>query len=128
MLNRAVIIGRLTKDPDYRQTNNGTALTRFTLAVDRKFKSANGERATDFLDIVTFGKTAENCATFLSKGKLAAVDGSVQVNSYVAKDGSKRIGFHIVADDVRFLSPKDKPMTEDVKEPMFDSSDEDLPF
>jgi single-strand DNA-binding protein len=128
MLNRAVIIGRLTKDPDYRQTNNGTALTRFSLAVDRKFKGANGERATDFLDIVTFGKTAENCANFLSKGKLAAVDGSVQVNSYVAKDGSKRTVYQIVAEDVRFLSPKDKPMTEDAPDPMFGNSDEDLPF
>ena len=107
MLNRVVLIGRLTRDPELRFTQSGIAVASFTLAVDRNFKNANGERETDFIDIVVWRQQAENCANYLSKGKLAAVDGSLRIRTYEAQDGSKRRAAEVVADNVRFLSPKD---------------------
>ncbi|MGI5927163.1 MAG: single-stranded DNA-binding protein [Thermacetogeniaceae bacterium] len=126
MINRVVLVGRLTKDPELRQTNNGKSVATFTLAVDRRFKSANGDREADFIDIVAWGILGEICAKYLEKGKLAAVDGSLQIRSYKAKDGTNRNAASVVAEDVKFLSPRDKASTEDA--PMFDSSDDDLPF
>ena len=90
MLNRVVLIGRLTRDPELRFTQSGIAVASFTLAVDRNFKNANGERETDFIDIVVWRQQAENCANYLSKGKLVAVDGSLRIRTYEAQDGSKR--------------------------------------
>ena len=107
MLNRVVLIGRLTRDPELRFTQSGIAVASFTLAVDRNFKNANGERETDFIDIVVWRQQAENCANYLSKGKLVAVDGSLRIRTYEAQDGSKRKAAEVVADTVRFLSPKD---------------------
>lgn len=107
MLNRVVLIGRLTRDPELRFTQSGIAVATFTLAVDRNFKNASGERETDFIDIVVWRQQAENCANYLSKGKLAAVDGSLRIRTYEAQDGSKRKAAEVVADNVRFLSPKD---------------------
>lgn len=107
MLNRVVLIGRLTRDPELRFTQSGIAVATFTLAVDRNFKNASGERETDFIDIVVWRQQAENCANYLSKGKLAAVDGSLRIRTYEAQDGSKRKAAEVVADSVRFLSPKD---------------------
>ncbi len=107
MLNRIVLIGRLTKDPELRYTQSGIAVASFTLAVDRNFKNANGERETDFIDITVWRQQAENCANYLSKGKLAAVDGSLRIRSYETSDGQKRKAAEVVADNVRFLSPKD---------------------
>ncbi len=106
MLNRVVLVGRLTRDPELRYTQSGIAVCTFTLAVDRNFKSASGERETDFIDIVVWRQQGENCANYLSKGKLAAVDGRMQVRSYEAQDGSKRKAVEVVADSVQFLSPK----------------------
>lgn len=107
MLNRIVLIGRLTKDPELRYTQSGIAVASFTLAVDRGFKNANGERETDFIDITVWRQQAENCANYLSKGKLAAVDGSLRIRSYETNDGQKRKAAEVVAENVRFLSPKD---------------------
>lgn len=107
MLNRIVLIGRLTKDPELRYTPNGAAVASFTLAVDRSRKNAQGERETDFINIVTWMKLAENCANYLSKGKLAAVDGELHIRSFDGQDGQKRWVTEVVADNVRFLSPKD---------------------
>lgn len=107
MLNRVILIGRLTRDPELRYTQSGIAVASFTLAVDRNFKNANGERETDFIDIVVWRQQAENCANYLSKGKLVAVDGSLRIRTYEAQDGSKRKAAEVVADTVRFLSPKD---------------------
>ncbi|MBQ6536447.1 MAG: single-stranded DNA-binding protein [Firmicutes bacterium] len=107
MLNRVVLIGRLTRDPELRFTQSGIAVCTFTLAVDRNFKSANGERETDFIDIVVWRQQGENCANYLSKGKLAAVDGQLRVRSYETQDGQKRKAYEVVADNVRFLSPKE---------------------
>lgn len=107
MLNRIVLIGRLTRDPELRYTPNGVAVASFTLAVDRSRKNAAGERETDFVPIVVWQQQAENCNTYLSKGKLAAVDGRLQIRSYEDKDGIKRTVAEVVAENVRFLSPKD---------------------
>lgn len=107
MLNRVVLIGRLTKDPELRYTPNGVAVTSFALAVDRNFKSAQGERETDFINILVWRQLAENCANFLAKGKLAAVDGRLQIRSYEGQDGQKRTMAEVVAENVRFLSPKE---------------------
>lgn len=107
MLNRVVLIGRLTRDPELRFTQSGIAVCTFSLAVDRNFKSANGERETDFIDIVVWRQQGENCANYLSKGKLAAVDGQLRTRTYETQDGQKRKVYEVVADNVRFLSPKD---------------------
>lgn len=105
-MNRAIIIGRLVREPELRYTQSGIAICSFTLAVDRPFKDSSGEKETDFIDVLAWRKTGELCANYLSKGKLAAVDGRIQVRTYEAKDGSKRKAVEIVADNVQFLSPK----------------------
>ena len=102
MLNRIVLIGRLTKDPELKYTPSGKAVCTFTLAVDRRF-----EKATDFINIIVWNKMGETCANYLSKGKLAAVDGELHLRSYETKDGRKATATEIVADQVRFLSPKE---------------------
>ncbi|MDA8212711.1 MAG: single-stranded DNA-binding protein [Clostridia bacterium] len=107
MLNRIVLIGRLTKDPELRYTPNGKAVAGFTLAVDRPFKNQQGEKEADFINIVVWGTQAENCANYLSKGKLAAVDGRLQIRTFDGQDGQRRWITEVVADTVRFLSPKD---------------------
>ncbi|HHY62810.1 MAG TPA: single-stranded DNA-binding protein, partial [Firmicutes bacterium] len=103
MMNRVVIVGRLTHDPELRFTQNGIAVTRFSLAVDRPFTNQQGERETDFLDVVVWRRQAENVAAYLKKGSLAAVDGRVQVRSYETPEGQKRKVWEIVADRVEFL-------------------------
>lgn len=100
MLNRVILIGRLTRDPELRYTQQGTAVARFTLAINRKFK----REETDFIDIVVWQKQAENCAQYLTKGQMAAVEGRLQVRNYEGQDGQKRKAVEVVADDVKFLS------------------------
>ncbi|BAS29436.1 single-stranded DNA-binding protein [Limnochorda pilosa] len=107
MLNRIILIGRLVADPDMRYTQSGTAVTHFTLAVDRPFTNQQGERETDFIDVVAWRKLAETVANNLSKGRLVAVDGRLQVRTYDASDGTRRKAAEVVADTVRFLdSPR----------------------
>ncbi|AHF11163.1 MAG: single-stranded DNA-binding protein [Dehalobacter sp. 4CP] len=107
MLNRVVLIGRLTKDPELRYTPNGVAVASFTLAVDRNYKNSQGEKETDFIPCVVFRQLAELCANYLAKGRLAAVDGRIQVRSYDGQDGQKRWVTEVLGENVRFLSPKD---------------------
>lgn len=104
-MNRAILIGRLTKDPELRYTPSGVSTTSFTLAVDRPFTNQNGDRETDFLNIVTWRKQAENCANYLSKGRLVAVEGRIQTRSYENSNGQRVYVTEIVADSVRFLEP-----------------------
>ena len=106
MLNRIVLIGRLTRDPELRFTPNGRAVCSFTLAVDRPFTNQEGNREADFINIVVWNKPAENCAQYLGKGKLAAVDGRLQIRSYDGNDGQRRWVTEVIAEQVRFLSPK----------------------
>src|SRR5574344_2142952 len=105
-MNRAIIIGRLTKDPEMRTTGSGIATTTFTVAVSRNYTSQNGERETDFLNCVAWRKQAENIAKFCSKGSQVAVEGRIQTRSYDAQDGSKRYVTEIIADNVTFLGSK----------------------
>lgn len=107
MLNRVCIIGRLTKDPDLKYSQSGTAIANFTLAVDRNFKNSQGERDTDFIPCVVYRQLAELCANYLAKGKLASVDGRLQVRSYDGQDGKKRWVTEVIAENVQFLSPKE---------------------
>lgn len=103
MLNRVILIGRLTADPELRYTQSGTAVANFRLAVDRPFTNQSGEREADFIPIVVWDKQAETCANYLNKGRLVAVDGRLQVRSYDAQDGTRRWVTEVVAQDVRFL-------------------------
>lgn len=130
-INRIVLIGRLTKDPELRYTPNGKAVASFTLAVDRPFKNKQGEREADFINIIVWGTQGENCANYLSKGKLAAVDGRLQIRPFNGQDGQRRTATEVVADTVRFLSPKGD--SDNSFEPSnfgseVDFSDDDIPF
>jgi len=107
MLNRIVVIGRLTRDPELRSTSNGVAVATFTVAVDRNFANARGEKETDFIPVVVWRGLAETCGRYLAKGRLVAAEGRLQVRTYEANDGSKRTIAEIVADNVQFLTPKD---------------------
>ena len=108
MLNRIVLIGRLTRDPELRFTPNGHAVCSFTLAVDRPFTNQEGNRETDFINIVVWNKQGENCAQYLAKGRLAAVDGRLQMRSYDGNDGQRRYVTEVIADNVRFLSSRNE--------------------
>lgn len=102
-MNRVVLIGRLTKDPELRFTpGNGTAVATLTLAVDR-YNSKSGQREADFISVVVWGKQAESTANYMSKGKLMGVSGRIQTRTYDAKDGTKRYVTEVVADEVQFL-------------------------
>jgi single-strand DNA-binding protein len=103
VLNRAVLLGRLTKDPELRYTQSGTAVTTFTLAIDRRVPNQQGEREADFISIVVWSKLAELCAQYLKKGQQAAVEGRIQTRSYDNKEGRKVYVTEIVAENVQFL-------------------------
>ena len=132
MLNHIVMMGRLTRDPELRQTGSGTSVASFTIAVDRDRKTAEGEKETDFIDIVTWRHTAEFVSKFFTKGKLAVVSGRLQIRSWTDKDGNKRRTAEIVADNVYFGDSKKD--TADSNNgfgefPVVDSNDDDdLPF
>lgn len=103
MLNNIVLIGRLTRDPELRYTPSGVAVTKIALAVDRGFTNKQGEKETDFIDVVVWQKLAENCASYLDKGRLVAVEGRLQIRSYEDKEGIRRKAAEVVARNVKFL-------------------------
>lgn len=111
MLNRVILIGRLTKDPELRYTPNGVAVASFTLAVNRSRANAQGEREADFIPIVVWQKQAENCANYIGKGSLVAVEGRIQVRTYDAKDGQRRWVTEVIAENVRFLDKRESSGT-----------------
>lgn len=133
MLNNVILIGRLTRDPELKFTPAGVAVTTFTLAVDRPFKS-NGKTETDFIPIVVWRQQAESCANYLRKGRLTAVEGRIQVRNYENNEGRKVYVTEVVADNVRFLESakrdeqqqNDDPFAQDGQ--AIDLSDDDLPF
>ncbi|EGC1338855.1 single-stranded DNA-binding protein [Listeria monocytogenes] len=106
MMNRVVLVGRLTKDPELRYTPAGVAVTTFTLAVNRTFTNQQGEREADFISCVVWRKPAENVANFLKKGSMAGVDGRVQTRNYEDSDGKRVYVTEIVAESVQFLESK----------------------
>jgi len=106
MINRVVLVGRLTKDPELRYTPSGVAVTRFTLAVNRTFSNNQGEKEADFINCIVWRKPAENTANFLKKGSLAGVEGRIQTGSYEGQDGKRVYTTEVVADSVQFLEPR----------------------
>lgn len=106
MINRFIGVGRLTKDPEYRTTPSGVSIANFTLAVNRTFTNAQGEREADFINVVVFRKQAENVSHYLAKGNLAGVDGRLQSRSYENNEGKRVFVTEVVADSVQFLEPK----------------------
>ena len=132
-MNKAILIGNLSKDPEVRTTQSGISNCNFTIAVTRRFTGTGGEKKTDFIPVVTWRKTAELCGKYLSKGKKVAVVGEIQTRSYEAKDGTKRFVTEVVADEVEFLSPRDaKQEPEGERSPELegfeDIEDSELPF
>ncbi|MED0672325.1 single-stranded DNA-binding protein [Aneurinibacillus aneurinilyticus] len=141
MLNRVILIGRLTKDPELRYTQSGTAVATFTLAVDRRVTNQQGERETDFISVVVWSKQAELCAQYLNKGRQTAVEGRLQVRNYENNEGRRVYVTEVVAENVQFLgsgqgagamerreasSRNENPFAEDQRP--IDISDDDLPF
>lgn len=131
-MNKIFLIGRLTRDPELRYVPSGQPVANFTLAVDRPFKNSHGERETDFIDIVAWRKLADQVAQHLSKGRLVAVEGRLQIRSYETQDGQKRKVAEVVADAVRFLDRKDRQTPAASGEPQaaadFEPEQEDVPF
>lgn len=114
MINRVVLVGRLTKDPEFRTTPSGVNVANFTLAVNRTFTNAQGEREADFINVIVFRKQAENVNKCLSKGNLAGVDGRIQSRSYENKEGQRVFITEVVADNVQFLEPKNSGQAQNV--------------
>lgn len=110
LLNSITLIGRLTRDPELRYTPQGVAVANFAIAVDRPFTNAAGEREADFIDCIAWRKLGETVGNHLTKGRLVAVEGRIQIRSYTAQDGSKRKVTEVVADAVRFL---DRPKSQE---------------
>lgn len=144
MLNHITIMGRLTKDPELRRTGSGTAVTSFTLAVDRDFANKQtGEKETDFIDCVAWRQLGEFVSKYFAKGKMAAVSGRLQIRSWTDDNGNKRRSAEVVADSVYFADsnkdtqnrnagahsyaqPQDNPPASDFA--MLDDDDAQLPF
>lgn len=145
MINRIILVGRLTKDPELRYTGSGVATASFTLAVNRPFTNQQGEREADFINVVVWRKPAENAANFLKKGSLAGVDGRLQTRSYENNEGRRVYVTEVVAESVQFLDPKgsnqgnQQPRNNQQSQPQnndpfaddgqpINISDDDLPF
>ena len=130
-MNKAILTGNLTKDPELKTTQSGISVCRFTIAVKRKFKDAQGNQVTDFIPVITWRGIAESCAKYLTKGRKAAVIGEIQTRSYDAQDGTKRYVTEIIASEVEFLTPKQEPRQEAGCDPVLNFTamvDDELPF
>ena len=127
MLNRIVLIGRLTKDPELRMTNSGTPVCNFTLACERNYSDKQGNRPVDFINIVTWRGLAENCAKHLGKGRLVGVDGSLNIRKSES-DGRTYINPEVNADNVRFLDFAKDNQKRKTKEENSKLEDLDVPF
>lgn len=108
MLNKIFIMGRLTKDPELRRTQNGTAVCSVSVAVERDGKGANGEKETDFIDVVAWKGTAEFLSKHFAKGRMVIIGGSLQMRDWTDRDGNKRRSAEVVARDIYFAEPKQK--------------------
>ena len=116
MLNKVVIMGRFTKAPELRRTGSGTAVTSFSLACDRDFKSQSGDKETDFIEVVAWKNTAEFVSKYFSKGRMAVVEGRLQIRDWTDKAGNKRTTAEVVADNVYFADSKRSESNENQKE------------
>lgn len=129
-MNKTILIGNLTKDAEISNTTSGVAVSKFTIAVKRDYKNANGEYETDFINCVAWRKLAENVSKYLTKGKKIAVIGSIQTRSYDAQDGSKRYVTEVIAEEIELLSSTQSGTSEtkqpDKLTPV--ANDDNLPF
>ena len=116
MLNKIIIMGRLTIDPELRRTGSGTAVTSFSLACDRDFKSQSGDKETDFIEAVAWKNTAEFVSKYFSKGRMAVVEGRLQIRDWTDKDGGKHRSAEVVADNVYFADSKRSESNDNQKE------------
>lgn len=128
MMNRVVLVGRLTKDPELRYTPNGVPVATFTLAVNRTFTNQQGEREADFINCVIWRKPAENVANFLKKGSLAGVDGRIQTRSYEGQDGKRVYVTEVQAESVQFLEPRNSNKGEGEGAGYGSPREQDFPF
>lgn len=128
MINNVVLIGRLTKDSELRYTSSGKAVVSFTLAVERNFKNANGEKEADFIPCVQWGKGAEFTAQYTQKGSLVAVEGRIQTRTYDTNDGQRRWVTEVVAENVRFLERKKQENNTESLGQEVEFNDESIPF
>ena len=131
-MQKMFLIGNLTSDPALSATSNGKTVTRFRLAVNRRFNGQNGEKVTDFFRITTFGKMAENCSKYLAKGRKCCVVGELHPDTYTDNEGQTRMSLDVIADEVEFLSSKNDGTAEKpkpVNEADFaDIQSDDIPF
>ncbi|MDL2225776.1 single-stranded DNA-binding protein [Eubacteriales bacterium OttesenSCG-928-M02] len=143
-MNKAILIGNITRDPDLRMTGNGISVCSFTVAVQRRYTNQQGERQADFIPVVCWRGLAENCGKYLRKGSKVGVLGAIQVRNYEANDGTRRYVTEIVADEVEFLDragdrqnadPNSQFTPQDTPSPFSDSmgfgdavDDDELPF
>lgn len=136
-MNKFILIGNLTHDPEYGETSNGTAYARLSIAVNRPFVDENGERKTDFFDVTTWRKQAENCATYLHKGNKVSVTARLQNRTYEDKNGTKHYVNDIIAEEVEFLSSPSNSADDEEKpaktankpsKPQLEEVQEELPF
>ena len=116
MLNKIILMGRLTIDPELRRTGSGTAVTSFSLACDRDFKSRSGDKETDFIEVVAWKNTAEFVSKYFSKGRMAVVEGRLQIRDWTDKAGNKRTTAEVVADNVYFADSKRSESNDNQKE------------
>lgn len=132
MLNKIILMGRLTRDPELRRTGSGTAVTSATLAVDRDFKEQDGTKKADFIDVVAWKGTAEMLAKYFTKGRMAVVEGRLQLRDWTDKDGNKRRTAEVVANSVYFVDSKrddgGKPVSVSAGDFEEIEPDEDIPF
>ena len=130
MLNKIILMGRLVRDPELRRTNGGTPVASFTMAVDRDFKSQGGDKETDFIDIVAWRNTAEFVSKYFTKGRMAVVEGRLQIRDWTDKEGNKRKAAEVVADNVYFGdSKKDGGTAPDFNQNFTEVADDgELPF
>ena len=124
-MNKFVAIGNLTRDPELSSTNSGISVCRFSIAVQRRFSSNDGERQTDFFNVTAWRGLADNVAKYCKKGNKIAVTGSIQIRQYEAQDGTKRTAVDVVAEDVEFLTPKPQESEAPKKRPPLEAFDDD---
>jgi single-strand DNA-binding protein len=125
-VNKVILVGRLTRDPEVKNTTTGKAVATFTLAVDRRFKNKDGQKEADFVPIVVWGKQAEIAGQYLSKGSQIGVSGRLQVRSYDAQDGQRRYVTEVVADEINFLSSNRKESAGGYQQPSAPRSDNNM--
>ena len=135
MINRVVLVGRLTRDPELRRTQNGTAVASFSLAIDNRLKDANGQYTTSFIPCVVWNQQAENCVRFIHKGSLVGIEGRLNQRTYQNKEGNNVQVIEVMCDSVQYLEPKKQDETSQQTQSTgttntsnIDGSNDDLPF